>query len=306
MGALIRSAAVSTDPTVRSAVDHARIAAQACLDRAGVGRTEVDLVVNVGVYRDENLIEPAVAALVQSDLGINPDYARDAATAPTLSFDLLNGACGLVNAVQVAQAFLTAGQARNVLVTAADAHPSGADERPVTFPYDATGAALLLTRGEDPRAGFGPVTATPPAAGPPVVEGYSELAPAHGRARHEVVLRAAPDATDRLAEQAALLARSYAARHDLDLRRTRLLVSRTTPGLAEAVVRRLGLPTPRRTPSSLPAPAAHTASLIADYLEATAAGRPSTLLFLAVGAGPSAACTAYRPAAPIHPGQGPR
>lgn len=59
----------------------------------------IDLLVNVGVYRDNNLCEPSVCALIQHQLGmcLNPEQA--ATGSMVFSFDLMNGACGLINAL---------------------------------------------------------------------------------------------------------------------------------------------------------------------------------------------------------------
>ncbi|MFE9258183.1 hypothetical protein [Streptomyces sp. NPDC006879] len=298
MNAVLLAAATHTDQAVRSSVAHARLAAELCLARAGVAPEHVGLLINTGIYRDQNLIEPAMAALIQCDLGITPDYARDGGTVAALSFDLLNGACGVISAIQVAQAFLAEDQVQHVLITASDAHPSLAAHRPSSFPYDATGAAMLLTRGSDPRSGFGQVAATSILKGGETISGYSDLTIPQGQARHETIVQTDPDATELLAHHASRLAEEYAAQHGLDLNRTRLIVSRTTPGLGAAVAERLGVPRRNLVDRDPSAPAPHTASLIADYLAAQDSdhlGPASPVMFLAAGAGPASACVVYHP-----------
>ena len=56
-----------------SALHLAVTAAKDCLQRAGCDPGELDLVVNAGIYRDRNLGEPALAALIQDDIGANPE-----------------------------------------------------------------------------------------------------------------------------------------------------------------------------------------------------------------------------------------
>ena len=98
MGAVIAATAISTDPEVKSSVDHAVLAAEECLAKAGVSRKEIDILISVGIYRDENIGEPAMAPLIQKRLGMNPIY--DAGMShKTFSFDLLNGSSGFLNAV---------------------------------------------------------------------------------------------------------------------------------------------------------------------------------------------------------------
>ena len=88
MGTAIASTAVSTDPAIHSSIAHASTAATECLRRAGVRPEQVDLLINAGVYRDSNMAEPAMAALIQKNVGVNLDYVED--PNPCFSFDLMN------------------------------------------------------------------------------------------------------------------------------------------------------------------------------------------------------------------------
>ena len=56
------------------------------------------VLVHTGVYRDENICEPAMAPFIQRRVGANP--ALPPLGAPgTFSFDLVNGGCGFLSAV---------------------------------------------------------------------------------------------------------------------------------------------------------------------------------------------------------------
>ncbi len=63
--------------TRHSALHLAVSAAQTCLERAGRNADDLDLLVNVGLYRDRNLGEPALAALIQEDIGAHPEDPHD-------------------------------------------------------------------------------------------------------------------------------------------------------------------------------------------------------------------------------------
>lgn len=125
-------------------------AARAALTAAGGSASDVDLLVNAGVYRDGNLGEPALAALIQQDIGANlgevPVGHRG-----TFSFDVANGVCGVLTALQLADGLLACGTARRALVLASDAHP-GRHLAPA-FPFGATGAAAVC-RWDDATEGF--------------------------------------------------------------------------------------------------------------------------------------------------------
>ena len=55
-----------------SALHLAVAAAKSCLHEARRDADALDLLVNAGIYRDSNLGEPALAALIQEDIGAIP------------------------------------------------------------------------------------------------------------------------------------------------------------------------------------------------------------------------------------------
>lgn len=129
-----------------SALHLAVTAAKDSLRRAGCGPEELDLVVNAGIYRDRNLGEPALAALIQDDIGANPEDPHAGAHG-TFSFDVANGACGVLTALQIVDGFLRSRSIHRALVVASDADPGhGMSEH---FPFSAAGAALLCRWTDD-------------------------------------------------------------------------------------------------------------------------------------------------------------
>jgi 3-oxoacyl-[acyl-carrier-protein] synthase III len=293
MGTAIASTAVSTDPAIQSSIGHASKAATECLRRAGVRPEQVDLLINAGVYRDSNMAEPAMAALIQKNVGANLDYVED--PNPCFSFDLMNGACGVLNAVQVAGAFLTAGSAEYALVVSGDTHPSG---RPAAdFPYASMGAAMLLRRTVDDAVGFGRVH-TAGANDPvgPAVTGYMDVGSAGTQGREKISVHRDADHDRRLVEFAADEARRHAAEEGVDLAEVLLVSSRPTPTFGAEVAGRLGVdPSAVVTVDSVDGDP-HTSALTLGYHEAAERlSQYPMVLFLAVGAGPSVACSFYRP-----------
>jgi 3-oxoacyl-[acyl-carrier-protein] synthase-3 len=117
-------------------------AARACLDEAGVPAHDVDLLINAGLYRDRNLGEPALAALIQEDVGINAEDPHPDGHG-SFSFDVANGACGVLTAMQIADRFLRAGTIDRALLVTSDADP-GHHLAP-GFPFTAAGGAVSCT-----------------------------------------------------------------------------------------------------------------------------------------------------------------
>lgn len=156
MGVFIRSTGVSK-ACQHSSIANAVEAAQRCLDCTGIDLSAVDLLINIGVYRDDNIMEPSIAALIQQRLELNPDPVLNDFNARTFSFDLMNGAAGFLNAVHVAGALLDGGAYQNALIVSGDVHPSR--EWKAGFPFSSVGAAMLLGKTQNEYEGFGPVAA---------------------------------------------------------------------------------------------------------------------------------------------------
>ncbi len=134
-------------PTARRLAD---AAARRCCALAGCAPSDIDMLINVGMYREDNMGEPALAALIQEDIGANLRQPPTGGTG-TFSFDLLNGACGAITAIQVESGLLKSGVIRLGAIVSSDVQPNlgkspGMSLRP-------SGGAILLKWRED-FAGF--------------------------------------------------------------------------------------------------------------------------------------------------------
>ena len=148
MGVVLEAIGTSRVPGGRapSSVDLAVDAAGVALDRADTELCEVGLIINAGVFRDENICEPAMAPFVQRAL----ERSRGAG-ADILSFDLADGACGMWTAVRVASGFIESGAIQRALVVASDVDTTASVSSGWVF--DPVGGAVLLARGA-PGEGF--------------------------------------------------------------------------------------------------------------------------------------------------------
>ncbi|TCJ97066.1 hypothetical protein [Nocardia alba] len=292
MGIRIRATGTSTSTDTHSVVTHSGRAAAQCLERAGVRPDQVGVLINTGVFRDSNTVEPAVAALIQKAAGIGLDYTK--ADPRTFSFDLMNGAVGVVNAVQVAGSVLTTGSTEHVLIVAGDTHPSLArSSADAEFPYATSGAALLLEQVDDPE-GFGPVhTATAP--GTPAGQAYVDTAAMGTVGRTLMTVEREPDYEDRILAVATDVAHS--ALTDLDTATVALIASTPSPRFPGRLADALGIDQAAVRVPDLSDGDPHTAALPLAYARANAEGTLAGythVLFVAAGAGPSAAATLYR------------
>nr|CRL76023.1 3-oxoacyl-(acyl-carrier-protein) synthase III [Mycolicibacterium malmesburyense] len=128
-------------------------AAKRCLRKSRRNADDVELLINAGIYRDRNLGEPALASMIQDDIGANDEEPHSGGHG-TFSFDVANGSCGMLTALYIVDGFLKSRVIDCALVVAGDADPGrGSSE---AFPYSPAGASLLCGWSEDGR-GLGPV-----------------------------------------------------------------------------------------------------------------------------------------------------
>jgi 3-oxoacyl-[acyl-carrier-protein] synthase III len=288
MATVIESVGVVTGGRRRRRSAHALAdaAARRALDLAGLAAADVDLLVNAGIYHDRNLGEPALAALIQEDIGANPEDPHPGGHG-TFSFDVANGACGMLTGLQVVDGFLRAGTIRHALVVTSDANPG--HRLAPGFPFPAAGAAIVCgwRPGDDGIQGF--LFASPPdRAGGEPIEGdglRATVGPVRGRNRLTVeedpaFARSAGTWAGEVADK--LLADHGLTPADVDLVAANPLV----PDFREALATRLGV-SPDALCGPTDGPPVHTAGLAVSMGAAGAGERQDgrTLLLVSGGAG---------------------
>ncbi|MBN2158550.1 MAG: hypothetical protein JW807_04070 [Spirochaetes bacterium] len=154
MGTIIRATSISLGSN--SSIDLAVSAGQECIAKSKTNKKDIDLLLNVGLYRDDNIMEPAIAPLLQQKLDLNIDPVHNSmengALRTTFSLDVANSTCGFLHAAHVADSLIKTGMANNVLIVSSDVHPS--KKTNPGFPYNHIGAAVLLSGSDDTEKGF--------------------------------------------------------------------------------------------------------------------------------------------------------
>ncbi len=294
MGTIIEAAATATESSLGS-VQLAGAAARFCLKRAGRTPGELDLLINAGVYLDSNISEPAIAALIQEDIGANPGQHPGGGQG-TFSFDVRNGACGLLTGIYLADGMLTSETIKLGMVVAADADPDPGISEGFGFP--AAGGAVLVS-ADNQRAGF---TAFRFATFPEFASLFQSDVSWHPGApdgagrpgRNILTVKVADSYAARAAECAESVTRELAAANALDLGDVGLLVATASvSGFAGVLAKRLGISAGRV--ASLPAglAGAHTAApaVALESAELTAA---RMTVFVSAGAGITVVAALYR------------
>jgi 3-oxoacyl-[acyl-carrier-protein] synthase-3 len=299
MGARIEAAATATHRGrifSRGALHLGDSAAETCLRRTHREPDELDVLINAGIYKDRNTAEPALASLIQEDIGANAGEIR-LGHHGTFSFDIANGGCGVITAAQLLDGLVEHGPARLAMIVAADADPSPRTSR--GFPFGAAGGAMLIARGTE-HGGFQRFA----------VRTFSEYANlfeaqlrwdahagfAHHFGRNVVEIVAAPELPERCLECAEHVARELCdgvvALDAIDL----LITSQYPPRFGVELAHRLGIASERVPSVRAELADAHTAGPIAALEAASETGqfqRARHVLFVTVGAGITVAAALY-------------
>jgi 3-oxoacyl-[acyl-carrier-protein] synthase III len=82
MGTIIDATAAAEDGPFQGALGLADAAARLCLRRAKPSAEEADLLINAGVHNDRGISEPAIASLIQEDIGADPGQQPGAGQVP--------------------------------------------------------------------------------------------------------------------------------------------------------------------------------------------------------------------------------
>ncbi len=152
MGISIKSTAISNILKDYSSIRLAVKAGTDCIFKSGKNKSDIDLLINIGIYRDKNILEPAMSSLIQKRLQLNIDPLENRMQQQTFSFDLANGIPSFINALEIIDAMMCTGESKNALIVSSDTHPSRLKQE--NFPFTPFGAAMLISRDNgDKRPG---------------------------------------------------------------------------------------------------------------------------------------------------------
>jgi 3-oxoacyl-[acyl-carrier-protein] synthase III len=279
----------------RGARKLADASARRALDRAGLAASDVDLLISTGLYHDRNLGEPALAALIQEDIGANPEDPHEGAHG-TFSFDVANGSCGMLTGLQIADGFLRAGSCRHAVIVASDDDPG--HRLAPGFPFAPAGGAVVCgwRPGAEGVVGFrGASRLDNEVDGERSDEGLrATVAFEHGR--NLLTIDEAPEFAADAGAWAGDVASKLLVDHGLTARDIDAVVANPqVPEFLAALARSLGA-APDTLAVAPSARRAHTAGLAIALDTVAPAGqlRGRTVLLVSAGAGPTAGAALVR------------
>lgn len=286
-------------PFGKGALKLADAAAHTCLARAHLEASDIDLLVNAGLYHEDNASEPAFAAMIQEDIGANPGHPPREGAHGTFSFDVANGGCGVLTALELLDGFVRSGTIQTGMVVASDSEPDDSE----SFPFPAVGGAMLVrpAPGDEGFIDFAFETFAPAAGTFDSAISWHEKAwhlPLSRPGRNVLAVVQGDGYEGRAIECAEEATRRFLARHEVGARSVDLaLLSQSPVGFAGSLAARLDLAPGCVAPIAAEFRGAHTAGPIAALDAAIASGRfaaARTILFATVGAGIVVGLALYR------------
>jgi len=301
MGTRIEAVATATRgglSVLRGSLGLSDVAARTCLQRGARRADELDLLIHAGLYKPRNLAEPALASIIQEDIGANPGHPSTSGHHGTFSFDVINGGCGVLTALQLVDTFVGGNSAGLGMIVAADADPSPDTSR--DFRFAPVGGAVLLGHDSGGR-GFSRFDFRTFVEDRGLFEAAIRWHPGSGflgRGKNVLVVREDSDFGPRCVARATEVVSEFLDREGLVPRDVDLLIANTMPrGFAHEVARGLGIPDDRVPRVRAGLLGAHTAGPLASLEASIASGRFATarhVLFVSAGAGITIGVGLYR------------
>lgn len=132
--------------------DLADYVAEACMKESKVSGEDVDLLLFSGVYRDEFICEPAIAALIAGNIKMRSDNYRNSTN--SFALDVMNGALGFLNSIDVGCSMINSGKVQNALVLTSEIENNKETYPEHLLNIEETASAFLLRKGKEGEQGF--------------------------------------------------------------------------------------------------------------------------------------------------------
>lgn len=150
---MIGGVAIVGDEIERNTFKMSKFVGDACMSDAGVEPNDVELLLFTGIYREDFICEPAIAALVAGDLKIRPDEYLE--TGNAFALDVLNGAIGFFNACQVGVNMVQSQKVKNTLIVTAEIENNKEFYPERKIGVEETAGSVYLVPSDNGTRGFG-------------------------------------------------------------------------------------------------------------------------------------------------------
>jgi len=240
MGIIIKATSIVESSKNQGSVELTVQAAKECIASAGISMEDIGILINLGIYKEDNIGEPAMAALIQKQLRLNTDPVKQSpAEKTTFCFDLLNGSCGFLNSMQVLEALMSNDQIKYALIVSSDVHPSRKQVQ--EFPYTPYGAAVIVSHSTENKGFRKVLMKTSENDGSIGVFGYHDFLKCGTEGRDHVVVEIDDDYINRLQEFTVKTIKEYVESEKIDLSNVKLISSEPVKDFGKDIAKLIGL-----------------------------------------------------------------
>jgi 3-oxoacyl-[acyl-carrier-protein] synthase III len=127
-------------------------ASEICLNKSSHHVNEIGLLIHTGIYRSDNVLEPAFAALLAGKLNMNASFSDK--EKKTLAFDVFNGAIGFLQACYLAQQMIVAETSTTAMIVATELENNARYFPGQLVGIRETASALILDKSPVQDKGF--------------------------------------------------------------------------------------------------------------------------------------------------------
>ncbi|MBN1472881.1 MAG: hypothetical protein JW925_13990 [Syntrophaceae bacterium] len=295
MAVEIISSSVYPAELINSSIELASRAGNKCIEDSGIKKEKVGVLIHIGIYRDQNVVEPALSSLVQKNMLLNVDPVEKRHLNATFSFDLTNTELGFLYAAQASDGFVNTGKTDYVLTTASDVHP--AQEAVEGYPFSHIGAATLFAKPDDTKKGFQHYFFKSASKGKPGYYAYAAIYEYGVEGRKSIIVNVDEDFESRSLAYAAEAVKEFSAAKKVNIADVKYVIaSQFYKDFGKKLAKEIGLAENNAFETYDKYGNSHTSSLIAGYHTLKQSGslsRGDKILFVSVGAGLSAGIGLY-------------
>jgi len=140
------------DNGIKDSLDLLYQAANNCINRSSYQGNDIGLLIHSGIYRSDNILEPAFASLLAGKLNMNASLSDK--DKKTLAFDVFNGSIGLLQSCYIAQQMIATGISNTAMIVATELENNAANFPDKLLGIREAASAIILEKSREEDIGF--------------------------------------------------------------------------------------------------------------------------------------------------------
>jgi 3-oxoacyl-[acyl-carrier-protein] synthase III len=140
------------DNGIKDSLDLLYQAANRCIKRSSYQGNDIELLIHSGIYRSDNILEPAFASLLAGKLNMNASLSDK--DKKTLAFDVFNGSIGFLQSCYIAQQMIAAGTSNTAMIVATELENNADNFPDKLLGIQEAASAIIFEKSKEENRGF--------------------------------------------------------------------------------------------------------------------------------------------------------